>query len=220
LVTDKQVRRLFVLVKTEGNQETAAAKAGMDAKTARKYRRLGQLPSELPAPPRWRTRPDPFIEVWGEICALLEINAGLEAKTVFEFLQRRSPGEFEDGQLRTLQRRVKNWRATEGPAKEVFFAQQHPPGRLGASDFTHMEELGVTIQGQRFPHLIYHFVLTYSNWEAGTCAIRKASRASAKDSKTPSGNWARFRTGIGPIGYRRRSATRAIQPSSRSATRD
>jgi hypothetical protein len=168
LVTDKQVRRLFVLVKTEGSQETAAAKAGMDAKTARKYRRMGHLPSELPVGSRWRTRPDPFAKVWAEICELLESNAGLEAKTVFEFLQRRAPGEFEDGQLRTLQRRVKNWRATEGPAKEVFFAQEHPPGRLGASDFTHMEELGVTIQGQSFAHLIYHFVLTYSNWEAGT----------------------------------------------------
>jgi hypothetical protein len=168
LVTDKQVRRLFVLVKTEGNQEIAAAKAGMDAKTARKYRRLGRVPSELPAVPRWRTRPDPFAEVWAEIRELLEGNAGLEAKTVFEYLQRRYAGCFEDGQLRTLQRRVKSWRATEGPAKEVFFAQQHPPGRLGASDFTHMEELGVTIQGQSFPHLIYHFVLTYSNWEAGT----------------------------------------------------
>jgi hypothetical protein len=168
LVTDKQVRRLFALVKTEGSQEIAAMKSGMDAKTARKYRRLGQVPSELPATPRWRTRRDPFTEVWAEIRELLEVNAGLEAKTVFEYLQRCRPGEFEDGQLRTLQRRVKSWRATEGPAKEVFFAQQHPPGRLGASDFTHMEELGVTIQGQSFPHLIYHFVLTYSNWEAGT----------------------------------------------------
>jgi hypothetical protein len=147
LVTDKQVRRLFVLVKSAGNQEIAAAKAGMDAKTARKYLRLGRVPSELPAAPRWRNRPDPFIEVWAEISELLETNAGLEAKTVFEFLQRRSPGKFADGQLRTLQRRVKSWRATEGPAKEVFFAQQHPPGRLGASDFTHMEELGATIQG-------------------------------------------------------------------------
>ena len=78
-----------MLVKTPGNQETAAAKAGMDAKTARKYGRLGKLPSELPTAPRWRNRPDPFIEVWGESCAVLEINAGLEAKTVFEFLQRR-----------------------------------------------------------------------------------------------------------------------------------
>jgi len=93
----------------------------------------------------------------------LKVSAGLEAKTVFEYLQRRYAGQFEDGQLRTLQRRIKTWRATEGPAKEVFFAQQHPPGRLGASDFTHMEELGVTLQGQSFPHLIYHFVLTYSN---------------------------------------------------------
>ena len=157
-----------MLVKTEGNQEIAAAKAGMDAKTARKYRRLGRVPSELSAALRWRTRPDPFAEVWAEIRELLEGNAGLEAKTVFEYLQRRYAGCFEDGQLRTLQRRVKSWRATDGPAKEVFFAQQHPPGRLGASDFTHMEELGVTIQGQSFPHLIYHFVLTYSNWEAGT----------------------------------------------------
>jgi hypothetical protein len=157
-----------VLVKTEGNQEIAAAKAGMDAQTARKYRRLGRMPSELVAARRGRTRPDPFVEVWEEIRELLEVNAGLEAKTVFEYMQRCYPGRFGDGQVRTMQRRVKNWRATEGPAKEVFFAQQHPPGRLGASDFTHMEELGVTVQRQSFPHLIYHFVLTYSNWEAGT----------------------------------------------------
>jgi hypothetical protein len=116
-------------MKTGGSQETAAAKAGMDAKTVRKYRRMGHLPSELPVGSRWRTRPDPFAKVWAEICELLESNAGLEAKTVFEFLQRRAPGEFEDGQLRTLQRQVKNWRATEGPVKEVFFAQEHPPGR-------------------------------------------------------------------------------------------
>jgi hypothetical protein len=162
------------LVKTEGNQQIAAAKAGMDTKTARKYRCLGHVPSELPAAPRWRTRPDPFAEVWAEIRELLANNAGLEAKTVFEYLQRREPGRFADGQLRTLQRKVKNWRATEGPAKEVFFAQQHPPGRTGASDFTHMEELGVTIQGQSFPHLIYHFVLTYSNWEAGTVCFSES----------------------------------------------
>jgi len=98
----------------------------------------------------------------------LEVNPGLEAKTIFEYLQRRDPGRFADGQLRTLQRRVKVWRATEGPAKEVFFAQRHHPGRLSASDFTHMNELGITIQGQSFPHLIYHLVLTYSNWESAT----------------------------------------------------
>jgi hypothetical protein len=146
----------------------------MDAKTARKYRQSGRLPSELPLVVRGRTRPDPFVEVWDEVQELFRENSGLEAKTVFEYLQRQNPGRFQDGQLRTLQRRVKGWRATEGPAKEVFFVQQHPPGRLGASDFTHMEELGVTIQGQSFRHLIYHFVLTYSNWEAGTVCFSES----------------------------------------------
>ena len=174
MVTDKQVRRLFALINTEENQEIAASKAGMDAKTARKYRRAERLPSEMPVAVRGRTRPDPFVEVWDEVQKLFENNAGLEAKTVFDYLQRQDPGRFQDGQLRTLQRRVKDWRATEGPAREVFFAQQHPPGRLGASDFTHMEELGVTMQGQSFPHLIYHFVLTYSNWETGTICFSES----------------------------------------------
>ena len=168
LVTDKQVRRLFALGKVETNLETAAAKAGMDAKTARKYRRLGRVPSELTPEKRWRTREDPFQEVWEEVRSLLEVNPGLEGKTIFEYLQRRYSGRFAEGQLRTLQRRVKVWRATEGPVKEVFFAQRHQPGRLSASDFTHMSELGITIQGQSFPHLLYHLVLTYSNWESAT----------------------------------------------------
>ena len=144
MVTDKQVRRLFALVKTEQNQEIAAAKAGMDAKTARKYLRLGQVPTELPVLPRGRTRPDPFARSGKRVRQLLQVNPGLEAKAVFEHLQRCYPGQFADGQLRTFQRRVKAWRATEGPAKEVFFAQQHVPGRLSASDFTHMDELGIT----------------------------------------------------------------------------
>jgi hypothetical protein len=87
---------------------------------------------------------------------------------LFESLQRQHPGRFADGQLRTLQRRLKHWRATEGPGREVFFAQKHVPGRLGQSDFTHMGELEITIGGQSFPHLLYHFVLTYSNWEAAS----------------------------------------------------
>jgi hypothetical protein len=174
LITDRQVRRLFSLIKLEGNLELAASKAGMDAKTARKYRRLGRLPSELEIGDRWRTRPDPFVEVWEAIRGLLENSPGLGAKTIFDHLQRVYPGRFQDGQLRTLQRKVKQWRATEGPSREVFFSHHHHPRRLCASDFTHMEELGVTIQGQSFPHLIYHFVLTYSNREAGTVCFSES----------------------------------------------
>ena len=156
------------MVQTEKSFGIAAMKAGMDEKTARKYRWLGKLPSELETAYRWQTRQDPFEGVWHEVKSMLEINAGLEAKTIFEHLQRRSPGQFADGQLRTLQRRIKVWRASEGPAKEVFFTQLHRPGELSQSDFTHMNKLGISIGGRPFEHLIYHFVLTYSNWETGS----------------------------------------------------
>jgi len=174
MVTDQQVRRLFKLVQTEKNFGIAAAKAGMDEKTARKYRRVGKLPSELKQQHTWRTRKDPFKDAWNEIKSMLEINPGLEAKTIFEHFQRRKPGRFNDGQLRTLQRRIKVWRASEGPPKEAFFAQVHKPGQLGQSDFTHMNKLGITIGGRPFDHLIYHFVLTYSNWEAGTICFSES----------------------------------------------
>ena len=174
LITDKQVRRLLALVKLEDNRQIAAAKAGMDRKTARKYLRAERLPSELPQAPRWRTRRDPFEAVWSELEELLTVNPGLEAKTLFDYLQRQYLGRYADGQLRTLQRRLKVWRATAGPVKEVFFAQQHHPGRLSASDFVHMNDLEITIQGQSFSHLLYHFVLTYSNWESGTVCFSES----------------------------------------------
>lgn len=168
MVTDAQVRRLKKLSKTEKTQEIAAGKAGMDIKTARKYLASGELPSELERERGWRTRINPFEAVWPEIEKHLQDQPGLEAKTIMAELQRRFPGQFADGQLRTLQRHVKQWRATSGGGREVFFAQKHVPGRLGQSDFTHVSELAITIGGQTSPHLLYHFVLTYSNWESVT----------------------------------------------------
>ena len=161
-------------MKREKSLAKAAAKAGIDEKTARKYNRLGKLPSELKVERNWRTRPDPFAEVWEEVRSFLQVNPGLEGKTVFEYLQGKYSGDFADGQLRTLQRRIKQWRALEGPAKEVFFAQQHHPGELCQSDFTHMGKLNITLSGQPFDHLIYHFVLTYSNWESGTICFSES----------------------------------------------
>jgi len=166
VITDRQVRNLRSLLKAGRSLKVAAMRTGMDEKSARKYRAAAKLPSELEDWPRtWRTREDPFAEVWDEVHALVEVTPGLQAKTLFAWLQRTYPGRFEEGQLRTLQRRLRQWRSTAGPAKEVFFAQVHHPGRLGASDFTHMSSLGVTIGGQPFDHMVYHFVLTYSNWE-------------------------------------------------------
>src|SRR5436190_9369651 len=167
MVTDEQVRRLRKLSNTEKNQEIAASKAGMNPTTARRYLGLERLPSELKKERSWRTREDPFSEVWDAVQQQIEESPDLEAKTLFEWLQREYPARFSDGQIRTLQRRIKLWRVTEGPAQEVYFGQKHTPGRLCASDFTHMTELGITLGGQTFEHLVYHFVLTYSNWETG-----------------------------------------------------
>jgi hypothetical protein len=174
MVTDQQVRRLMKLKKKGKTLWLAAAKAGMDEKTARKYLRLGKIPSEVKTVRGWRTRDDPFSEVWEDVRAHLVVNPGLEAKTLFEDLQRRYPGRFQDGQLRTLQRRVKTWRALEGPPKEVFFEQVYEPGKLCESDFTHLSSLAITIQGQDFQHLLYHFVLPYSNWETGTVCFSES----------------------------------------------
>ena len=166
MITDRQVRKLLKALSFGKPVSVAALQAGMAEKTARRYRDLGKLPSEVHVEHDWRTRKDPFGEVWPQVEEQLRLNTGLQGKTLFEWLQREHPGNFEDGQLRTLQRRIKQWRAIEGPSKEVFFGQVHYPGDLCASDFTHMTSLDVTIAGQRFDHMVYHFVLTYSNWES------------------------------------------------------
>ena len=165
---------------TEKTKAIAAAKSGMDEKTARKYVKNGKLPSECATKHMWRTRKDPFETVWASIVEKLEINSGLEAKTLFQALQREKPGVFEDGQLRTLQRKISYWRATEGPEKEIFFNQVHEPGQLCASDFTHMDKLNITIEGQHFKHLFFHFVLTYSNWETGTLCYSESFESLAE----------------------------------------
>ncbi|HJL14299.1 MAG TPA: hypothetical protein RMH99_01515 [Sandaracinaceae bacterium LLY-WYZ-13_1] len=98
----------------------------------------------------------------------------LEAKTLFETLQEKHPGRYQDGQLRTLQRRVKQWRAEQGPDKEVFFPQEHRPGEAAQLDFTHASSLGVTIMGVAFAHLLCHVVLPYSNWQHVTVCLSES----------------------------------------------
>ncbi len=164
-VTDAQVKEVRLNLNQGGSLRLAAMKAGMDRKTARKYRNLGHLPSETKSAHRGRRRPDPLVHVWARLEEMLQREPALQAKTLVEWLQREYPGQDWQRQRRTVERRVRQWKAEHGPAKEVFFSQVHEPGRLGSSDFTHMDSLNVTIAGQPFPHLVYHFVLTYSNWE-------------------------------------------------------
>ncbi len=174
MVTNRQVRKLMKLKQQEKQLSNAASKAGMSEKTARKYIRLEKLPSQCKPERRWRTREDPFEEIWEQVRSMLEMNPGLEAKTLFEWLQRQSPGRYSDGQLRSFQRRLKQWRATEGPAREVYFPQIHYAGQLCESDFTDMSSLGITFGGELFSHLVYHFVLTYSNWETGSICFSES----------------------------------------------
>ena len=173
-VTDAQVKELRVWLHREASLKKAAMKAGMDRKTARKYRDQAPLPSERRQARTWRTRSDPLAAVWPELEELLRREPELQAVTLLGWLQSTYPGQYAQSVRRTLERRVRIWKAQHGPAKEVYFAQVHEPGRLGSSDFTYMNSLGVAIAGQPFDHLVYHFVLTHSNWEQVTVCFTES----------------------------------------------
>jgi hypothetical protein len=153
-------------ISKHGKIGVGALRSGMHRNTARQHLEAGRLPSKLRGTRSWRTREDPFAEDWEGIESQLRQEPGLEAKTLFEDLQRRRPGRYEEGQLRTLQRRVKQWRAQQGPAREIFLPQQHRPGEAMQTDFTSGSSLGVTIAGEAFEHLLGHSVLPYSNWQS------------------------------------------------------
>lgn len=162
-MTDYQVNRYREL-RREHVQEVAAAKAGVSVRSGRRIERSEALPSQR-AIRSWRTRADPLAQVWDqELVPLLRQAPGLTAVTLLEELERRYPGRFPTAMLRTLQRRVRHWRALEGAEREVFFAQVHEPGRLGLSDFTCARELAIRIDGEMLDHRLYQFALAYSGW--------------------------------------------------------
>jgi len=168
--TDAQVR-LIMRERNQGrSQEQAAVKANLKSrKTVAKYERLGQLPSLLKQARPYRTRVDPFAEDWPELARMLQVSPELEARTLFEWLSEQRPGHDQAGQLRTLQRRVADWRALNQD-KVATLSQVHRPGEVMQTDGTWLSELGVTIRGQPLKHVLIHCVLTYSNWEWGAIA--------------------------------------------------
>ena len=143
-------------------------KADMHRQTARKYIGSGKSPDELQAKHTWRTRPDPLAKIWDEAARMLQAAPELESKALFEHFLARPESGLGPGHLRTFFRRVRQWRATQGPEQEVFFAQERSPGQLLQLDWTHARELAVTIQGEALDHLLCHCVLPYSNWEWAT----------------------------------------------------
>ena len=165
--TDAQVRIIMRERQNGRTQEQAAAKANLSSRrTVRKYERLGKLPSELRKPRAYRTRSDPFEAHWPEAEGMLADSPELEAKTIFEWLCEQHLGTYQEGQLRTFQRRVSTWRALNG-SKLLTLEQVHQPGEVMQTDGTWMNEFGITLDGQPFPHILIHSVLPYSNWEWG-----------------------------------------------------
>lgn len=151
-----------------GNVGVAALRADVDRKTAAKYLRLEKPWEEGRDPRSWRTRKDPFEGRWSDVEGHLKDAPELEAKALFEWLQEKHPGVYPAGQLRSFQRQVRRWRALNGSGKEVYFQQEHKPGRRMQTDFTCLNELAITIGGEPFLHMACHSVLTYSNWEWAT----------------------------------------------------
>lgn len=173
--------KLFMQERRKGTpQQLAAARAGMSERTARKYEKAGQLPSVLKRPHDWQTRANPFEEDWEWVVQELKRDGALQGSTLFALLSEHHPGRYRPTQLRTLQRHIARWRAVHGPEQEVIFPQRHQPGERAQSDFTHMEDLEITIVGEPFPHMVYHLVLTYSNVEAVSMCFSETFEALAE----------------------------------------
>jgi hypothetical protein len=168
MINQQQLTRLVTEFQREGNLSMSAMKAGMDPKTARKYVKSGVGALAARGPRTWRTRPDPLGAVWERAEVYLRAAPELEATALFEHLLETAGETVQEGQLRTFQRRVRQWRLEHGPAPEVIFAQEHRPGEVMQVDWTHAKELGVTIAGQPLDHLLCQAVLPYSNWQWAT----------------------------------------------------
>ena len=174
MITNQQYKRLMSEYEKTGKISSSAMKADVVRQTARKYIEASQCPAQLQAAHTWRTRPDPLGQIWGEVTKMLREAPELEAKTLFEYFLARPQSGLEEVHLRTFYRRVRHWRATQGPEREVFFAQERQPGQLLQLDWTYAKELAVTIQGEPLDHLFCHCVLPYSDWEWATRCISES----------------------------------------------
>jgi transposase InsO family protein len=161
-ITNRQ-ENLYMNKRQQGqSQETAAAKGGISERSGRRIEK-GERPS-IPKERHWRTREDPLDAIWeSELVPLLEKEPRLTGLTLWEYLEDEHAGQFPHQVLRTLQRRVKHWKATQGPDKAVIFRQSVPAGQQGLSDFSH-PNTEITLQGEMFSHLLYQFRFAYSGW--------------------------------------------------------
>ena len=150
--------------KTGTTQAQAAAIAGISERSGQRIE-SGEYQPERGRKRAWRTRADPLAKVWAaELEPMLSQEPRLQPTTLYEYLQEQYPGEYPRV-LRTLQRRVSEWKARHGESPEVMFELRHEPGLMGLSDFTELKGVTITIGGEPFKHLIYHYRLAYSGWQ-------------------------------------------------------
>lgn len=193
-------------LRQEHTTEVAAAKASISRATAYRIKKNPDLPSQKQKA-RGRRRPDPLEHIFdAEVVPLLKAAPGIRAVAIYQEMLRRHP-ELSEGIRRTLERRIRSWRAIHGEEQEVIFRQLHEPGRLGLSDFTDMSSLGVSIAGQPLDHLLYHFRLAWSGFEHSHVILGGESFVPwPKDCRTRSGHLAERRSITAATACRRLSA--------------
>jgi transposase InsO family protein len=156
--------RLYMKHRLTQGPLTAAARAGFSVATAYRIEQDPRAPSQKKTS-RERRRPDPLAEIFdAEVIPLLQSAPGIRPVAVLEEMLRRHP-QLSHGVRRTLERRIRAWRAEHGPQRDVVFRQVHEPARLGLSDFTEMDSLGVSVAGVELKHRLYHFRLACSGFE-------------------------------------------------------
>lgn len=211
-------RALYMTSRHAGDsQERAASRSGFSERSGRRIEK-GDGGPEHRKPRSYRTRKDPFAAVWKpELVPMLEAYPGLKAVILLEHLQRQYPGQYPDSIKRTLERRVKHWRATRGPEKEVIFRQVHKPGLMGISDFTEPKDsFHITIRGKALDHRLYHFRLPFSTWSF----VRVIESGESFVALTTSLNDALHRLGGAPQSHRTDSLSAAYKNLSKDEQQD
>ncbi len=181
-IITKKLKEFYMNLRTQGDSlKLAAAKTGISDSSAKRIDKPSTNKSLNSQ--KKKVKKDPFEEVWiKELVPLLEREPKLQAITLLDKLQEQYPEQFDARLLRTLQRRVKEWRVFNGPEREIMFRQNHPLGWQGLSDFTNCDCLKITINGIHLKHLIYRYYLAYSHWECCTgrrkflCFFRRISK--------------------------------------------
>ena len=216
IINSEQVRIYMQTRKDGKKQVTAAATAGISVRSGRRIEK-GELQAGGKGERYWRTRVDPFADVWdNEVVPLLTKNHKLTPITLFEKLQKDHPGKYQDSKLRTFQRRVSEWKALHGPDKEVMFRQEQVVGRMGLSDFTKLKKVTITILGQAFVHLLYHFRLAFSGW----CSVKVVHGGESYTALAEGLQDALWRLGGVPVEHRSDSLSAAYRNLSKDACED